>query len=179
MDSIKKRMIPKDSSSSSNSSSSSTLYHEASPHKTVKHDPVITSQSSHSDGSTTLQIEVAGKDGMNVYTTTREEKDKEEDGLPLHPMSESHWIEAIFIEDQDGAVIGLVEFQVVEVQQHSSTADGQASSTMPHPSISFTVPPGVTSVTPYSKCNLHGLWKGRTIEIESSTTSSLSCTNKE
>ena len=68
-----------------------------------------------------------------------------------HDMSvdDDHWIDHIYQRDQDGVVVGMQMFDGTEAA---------ASST-------FSVPEGTTSVTPYSSCNLHGLWMGDTIDI--------------
>ncbi len=68
-----------------------------------------------------------------------------------HGMSvdEDHWIDHIYLRDQDGVVVGLQMFDGTEAE---------ASST-------FSLPEGTTSVTPYSSCNLHGLWMGDTIDV--------------
>ena len=62
---------------------------------------------------------------------------------------EDHWIDHLYLRDQDGVVVGL---QMLDGSEAEATA-------------TFSVPEGTTSVTPYSSCNLHGLWMGDTITL--------------
>jgi len=63
-----------------------------------------------------------------------------------HPMTEGHWITTIYVRDQGGAVIHLVEFVV-----RGASAATEATTT-------FTVPAGTTQITAYAYCNLHDAW---------------------
>jgi len=54
------------------------------------------------------------------------------------------WIDHIYLRDRDGVVVGLQVFD-------GTGADAPAT---------FSLPDASTSVTPYSSCNLHGLWMG-------------------
>ena len=66
------------------------------------------------------------------------------DGTGMHPHDfDTHYIEATFATDQHGAV---VVYKVL--------ADEVAVAASP----TFGIPDGVTSLTPYEYCNLHGLW---------------------
>jgi len=75
-----------------------------------------------------------------------------------HPMvasddpGEVHFITHILVKDQDSNVIALKALD----------PDEQAPATM-----IFDVPTGVTELTPYEWCNLHGLWQGPTVSISS------------
>ena len=88
----------------------------------VKHDPFISF-----DGA----VATVGVRGTNGSTTS------------LHPqLNAAHWIQAIWVKDQTGAVVFFKDMN------NSATA-----------SVSFAVPAGSTSLTPYELCNLHGLWQ--------------------
>lgn len=65
----------------------------------------------------------------------------------------AHYITTIYLRAEVGGkdtVVGLWEFQ---------------SSDAAPPSVRFTLPPGVTSVTAYEWCTLHGLWKSDPIPV--------------
>ena len=96
----------------------------------IKHDPFIEFDA----GGSTGVVGVRGTDGSMTS---------------LHPQSApSHYIEAIWIKDQDGNVVFF--------------ADMLSESS---PQVSFTVPAGATKLTPYEYCNLHGLWQGPTYDV--------------
>jgi len=59
-----------------------------------------------------------------------------------HGMSPEHWIDAQYVRDQDGALIGFAS--------HVGT-DEEARAV-------FSLPPGTTAITAYSHCNVHGDW---------------------
>jgi desulfoferrodoxin (superoxide reductase-like protein) len=64
-----------------------------------------------------------------------------------------HYITTIYIRADVGGkdtVVGLWEFQSTDAAP---------------PSVKFTLPPGVTSVTAYEWCTLHGLWKSDPIPV--------------
>ena len=65
-------------------------------------------------------------------------------------MTRDHFTNHVFIKDQDGVIIGMVQ-----LLGH----DDQAR-------ITFSMPPGTLSVTPYCSCNRHGLWVGDTIQLD-------------
>jgi desulfoferrodoxin (superoxide reductase-like protein) len=69
--------------------------------------------------------------------------------ITKHEMTTEHWIHAIYLRDQDGKVVGMVALK---------PTDAEAKGT-------FSVPTGTTTVTPYSFCNKHGLWKGSTVSM--------------
>ena len=73
-------------------------------------------------------------------------------GSQTHPMTTGHFIDLIYAIDQRGAVV----------------TSGYLTPTMKGPAtFSFTVPPGVTELTPLSHCNLHGLYFGATVYVNS------------
>jgi len=106
----------------------------------AKHDPLVISASMDSNGDTTIKVVVRGSDGATGDNY-------------LHPMSSSHYISTIYIKDQNDDVVFLLQFDPNAI----------VSSTIPV--ATFTLPPSVTSVTPYEYCNLHGLWKGVTVSV--------------
>jgi hypothetical protein len=59
------------------------------------------------------------------------------------PPTAIHYITTIYLKSQAGDVVGLYEF---------------ASTDAAPPTVLFTLPAGVTSVTPYEYCTIHGLW---------------------
>merc|ERR1719253_846723 len=66
-----------------------------------------------------------------------------------------HWINLIWVVDQDGAIVAL----------------RQLSPDEPAPaSLAFTLPPGTTQVTAYEYCNQHGLFRGDTLSVSASQT---------
>jgi len=77
-------------------------------------------------------------------------------GDPLHPMKDStnpneiHYIDTLFVLDQNGAVASL--------RRLSSREEAPAS-------FSFLVPDGVTALAPYEHCNKHGLFKGDAVAV--------------
>jgi len=83
------------------------------------------------------------------------------DSDPLHPMTDStnpdeiHYIDTLFVLDQNGAVASL--------HRLSSREKAPASFT-------FAIPEGVTALTPYEHCNKHGLFKGDTVAVTLSQT---------
>jgi len=70
-----------------------------------------------------------------------------------HPMEEGHWINTIFVRDQNGQVIHLIDF----------TARGANKSTVA--STTFRPREGTSQVTGYSYCNLHDLWMGKPTDV--------------
>ncbi len=67
----------------------------------------------------------------------------------MHGMSQEHWIPTIYVRDQDGIVVGLVEL------------DGDA----PEATGTFTLPRGTTRVTAYAYCNLHAHWTAESMRV--------------
>jgi desulfoferrodoxin (superoxide reductase-like protein) len=63
-----------------------------------------------------------------------------------HPMTEAHWLTTIYVRDQDGVVIHLIEF----------VARGASASIAA--TTSFSIPSGTTAMTAYAYCNLHDAW---------------------
>jgi len=80
-----------------------------------------------------------------------------------HPMvasedpGEVHFITHILVKDQDSNVIALKALD----------PDEQAPATQAPATMVFDIPTGVTELTPYEWCNLHGLWQGPTVSISS------------
>jgi len=79
------------------------------------------------------------------------------DGSPYHPMVAStdpntvHFITHIYVLDQNQDIVIMKALNPNGVDKAS---------------INFTVPEGITSLTAYEWCNLHGLWKGPTVTVE-------------
>ena len=79
------------------------------------------------------------------------------EGGVYHPMvasgdpSQVHWVNHIYVMDQNDKIIAL---------KAMDPTDGVPAQ------FSFTVPEGVTQLTAYEFCNLHGLWKGPTFNTE-------------
>ena len=101
----------------------------------AKHEPAVVWAAPNADGSTDVKVVVRGTDG-NDHS--------------LHPMTDAHWIEYIWVTDQDGNVAFLAKY------------DAPAADEVAVPVFEFTVPAGssITSLTPWEFCNLHGLWEG-------------------
>ena len=57
---------------------------------------------------------------------------------------DDHWIEYVYARNAAGAIVGIQKFVPTDEK----------------PTISFTVPEGSGAITPFSYCNLHGMWKG-------------------
>jgi desulfoferrodoxin (superoxide reductase-like protein) len=70
-------------------------------------------------------------------------------GASAHGMTASHYITAVWVTDQLGRPIFFHEFNYT---------DSAAI-------VSFTVPRGVTHLTPYEHCNLHQAWAGNTVQV--------------
>lgn len=68
-----------------------------------------------------------------------------------HTMTPGHWIEVIYLRDQDGLVVGLEEYP-------------EPAETTDRVEISFDLPQGTTSVTPFAYCNLHEHWQNDTVD---------------
>lgn len=66
-----------------------------------------------------------------------------------HPMVAEHWINAIYVRNQDGIVIALVD-------NGADALNADAVDTVP--SLSVDLPAGTTSITAYAYCNLHDHW---------------------
>lgn len=80
------------------------------------------------------------------------------DGNPFHPMTASsdpttvHFVTHIYVVDQNDNIVVMQNLDPQGVDKAT---------------ISFSVPEGVTNLTAYEFCNLHGLWKGPTVQITS------------
>eukprot|EP01060_Flectonema_neradi_P035409 TRINITY_DN650_c6_g1_i1.p1 TRINITY_DN650_c6_g1~~TRINITY_DN650_c6_g1_i1.p1 ORF type:complete len:1134 (+),score=187.87 TRINITY_DN650_c6_g1_i1:90-3491(+) len=119
---------------------------------TKKHTPFLSVRS-----SSRARVTVGGSGPINVG-------DISPDALsdtPLHPMNADHFIETIFVEDQNGVVIAS-----------ASLLPTSGSS----PTFEFDIPTNTTSLTPYEYCNIHGLFKGPTVELVLSSTSDIPVT---
>eukprot|EP00947_MAST-08B_sp_MAST-8B-sp1_P004685 g4685.t1 len=115
-------------------------YHAVSSHSfETKHEPVVLAADANSDGSITVTVVVRGTDGATGLSS-------------LHPMNTAHYIQSIWVLDQTGAVVGLIDYP----------APTGTEATAPIPVLKFTLPAGtlVQQLTPYEYCNLHGVWQG-------------------
>eukprot|EP00579_Thalassiosira_antarctica_P001393 CAMPEP_0201868152 /NCGR_PEP_ID=MMETSP0902-20130614/2160_1 /ASSEMBLY_ACC=CAM_ASM_000551 /TAXON_ID=420261 /ORGANISM="Thalassiosira antarctica, Strain CCMP982" /LENGTH=338 /DNA_ID=CAMNT_0048393463 /DNA_START=90 /DNA_END=1106 /DNA_ORIENTATION=+ len=79
--------------------------------------------------------------------------------VAIHPMngspdgeSKPHWITEIYIMDQSGTIVAMKSLDSAGVNE--ATMD-------------FKVPEGAESLQAYEWCNLHGLWEGPVVKIES------------
>ena len=70
-----------------------------------------------------------------------------------HPMTEAHWLTTIYVRDQDGVVIHLIEFL-------ARGADAATTATT-----TFSIPSGTTSMTAYAYCNLHDAWSSAEVAV--------------
>lgn len=71
-----------------------------------------------------------------------ESTDKKNGHVSLkHPMTKEHLIDDIWILDQNERQIGCIKLNATD-----------------HAFDAFTIPEGVTSITAYAHCNLHGVW---------------------
>lgn len=90
------------------------------------------------------------------------------DGNPYHPMvpiaeatqSPVHYVTHIWVKNQDD--------DYVHLQTMDPTAGAPATT-------SFTIPEGTTNLTAYEFCNLHGLWEGPTVDVETEGSGEASC----
>ena len=70
----------------------------------------------------------------------------------LHPQTHGkHWIEFVYVKDQDGKVVCKHQFDAAETSPVHKCPDA--------------LPASVTTVTSYEYCNLHGLWTGPTLKV--------------
>lgn len=69
-----------------------------------------------------------------------------------HPMSADapHWVTVIYITDQNGDIITLKNMDPDGVDKAEMT---------------FDIPEGVSEVTAWEFCNMHGLWKGPSVSV--------------
>ena len=79
--------------------------------------------------------EAGGKDKED------EDDDKDDDD------KDDDWIEYVYARNAAGAIVGIQKFVPTDEK----------------PTITFTAPEGSGAITPFSYCNLHGLWKGDSI----------------
>jgi len=84
----------------------------------------------------------AGKDKSHVPQVTFPAGSGSVELYTAHPMSPEHFITAHYVKDQDGNLIAFTAYK---------GTDGEARATLP-------LPPGTTSITAYSHCNIHGDW---------------------
>ena len=108
----------------------------------AKHDPVIFSTEVDGDGNIAVTVVVRGNEASTNPAS-------------LHPMIEAHYIDLIYVKDQDGNVIAMKQISKAE------------AGTDIKPQFTFTLPAStsVTKLTPWSSCNLHGLWEGPAVSI--------------
>jgi desulfoferrodoxin (superoxide reductase-like protein) len=94
----------------------------------------------------------AGKEGSHVPSLIADGEARIETahGQTVNePDTEDHYITTLYVRDQDGVVIHLVEL------------DGTEEA----PTTSFTPPEGTTEMTAFSHCNLHGLWSSDPVTV--------------
>jgi desulfoferrodoxin (superoxide reductase-like protein) len=72
-----------------------------------------------------------------------------------HSLDSGHYITMIYLRDQDGVIVALEEFSAPSTEAESQIA-------------SFSVPAHVTSVTAYSHCNQHDVWRSASISVTAS-----------
>jgi len=97
-------------------------------------------------------------DGVVINIGVRgPEASTEEDSL--HPMSAEHFIEYLYVKDQNGRVIHLQKWTAEEAANEASKPKTKIVFTK------FELREDVTHMTPYSLCNLHGLWKGPEYDV--------------
>ena len=89
----------------------------------------------------------------------------------IHPMNSSpdgveepHWITELYVVDEKGDIVTM------------STLDPTGVDTA---TLDFEVPEGTKSLQAYSWCNLHGLWKGPIVEVETASTDAAPDASKE
>jgi desulfoferrodoxin (superoxide reductase-like protein) len=87
-----------------------------------------------------------GKAGTHVPTIVVDKASGTATVSSTHPMTEAHWLTTIYVRDQDGVVIHLIEFLA------RGTGAATAATT------TFSIPSGTTSLTAYAYCNLHDAW---------------------
>ena len=90
------------------------------------------------------------------------------DGDPYHPMvaydeaneGPVHYVSHIWVMNQDN--------EYVHLQTMDPTAGAPATT-------SFTIPEGTKNLTAYEFCNLHGLWEGPTVDVETEGSGEADC----
>eukprot|EP01063_Lacrimia_lanifica_P000561 TRINITY_DN102_c1_g1_i1.p1 TRINITY_DN102_c1_g1~~TRINITY_DN102_c1_g1_i1.p1 ORF type:complete len:1961 (+),score=1005.92 TRINITY_DN102_c1_g1_i1:472-5883(+) len=111
----------------------------------TKHTPYLTVEGSR------------GRVTVGLGTVTHSEAD------PIHPTTASsdpatvHFIELLYVKDQDGVVVAMRRLQ------------GQEDF------MEFAIPPTATSLTAYSHCNKHGLYVGAETAVEPTICALQSC----
>jgi desulfoferrodoxin (superoxide reductase-like protein) len=122
-------------------------------------DPDEQAAGSPSVGAHLPEISFDRVDGRLVATVfTRGDEDGTGQAAP-HPMTTAHWLTVIYVRNQDNVVIALRDFGRSAIFQEFVDID---------PRVTFDVPPGTTSLLPFSFCNLHQHWRGRRVDIEDS-----------
>lgn len=84
-----------------------------------------------------------GKQGSHIPQVTFHEGEGAVSLFTKHGMSESHWITAHYLRDQDGKLLGLQNYKGTDKEARHR----------------FEIPKGTTRITAYSHCNKHGDWK--------------------
>lgn len=108
-----------------------------------KHTPYI---SLKDDGSTASIL--VGKIGGAIHPMN---------GTPDGSDEEPHWITEIYVVDQDGAIVTMHSLDPTDVDV--ATMD-------------FEIPKGAETLKAYAWCNIHGLWEGPEVEVETVSTQS-------
>ena len=115
----------------------------------VKHTPFISVRSSKRG-----KVTVGGSGPVNVGDISADDYPS----TPLHPMNPDHFIDTIFVVNQDNVVIAS-----------SALLPTKYSS----PTFEFDIPTNTTSLTAYEHCNIHGLYKGPTTVLTIDSTSTI------
>jgi desulfoferrodoxin (superoxide reductase-like protein) len=109
----------------------------------VKHKPYLTL----SDTTATVVVGLGALEGQ--------------DGQPVHPMvpstnpAEVHWVDHIYVKNQDGVVVAMRDLDATETSPATLT---------------FQVPAGTTQLVAYEHCNKHGLFVGDMVAVSSNQT---------
>jgi desulfoferrodoxin (superoxide reductase-like protein) len=112
------------------------------------HTPAVTYQSDIVTGMTHGKVTV-GVTGMTHPLTASNDPDT------------VHYIETIMIVDENDAVLSMGELTAEDNNGQVSTLD-----------FNFPTP---KTMTPYVFCNLHGLWKGKTVTLSNPTSANATC----
>ena len=88
-----------------------------------------------------------GKEGSHVAQLTVDGETAT--ALTTHGMEEDHWVDVIYVRNQDDVVIAYQTFLGTDAEAN----------------FDFTIPEGTTSLTAYAHCNLHGLWIAESVAV--------------
>jgi len=105
------------------------------------------------DSNHLLQVNPLKHDPFIVFSAdsaTIKVRGPEASTINLHPQTPEHHISYLWVENEKGEVVHLAELPGAELSPESS----------------FKLAGIVGSLTPYSLCNLHGLWQGPTYNVD-------------